>query len=62
MFAKTVDVAVDPSLPKPQMTTRDFEDGSRIVVRPSGTEPKTKYYFFASSSDRLEELRKECGV
>ena len=62
VFSKTIDVVVDPSLPKPETKAYDYEDGSRVVVRPSGTEPKVKHYFFAPSEDRLAELRKEFGV
>jgi phosphoglucomutase len=34
-------------IPKTKMLTFDLEDGTRIAVRPSGTEPKIKYYLFA---------------
>jgi phosphoglucomutase len=29
------------------MLMLELEDGTRIAVRPSGTEPKIKYYLFA---------------
>jgi phosphoglucomutase len=39
-----------------------LEDGSKISVRPSGTEPKIKYYFSVNTSldsaDRMEETEK----
>ena len=34
-------------IPKTKMLILDLEDGTRIAVRPSGTEPKIKYYLFA---------------
>ncbi|HKS04150.1 MAG TPA: phospho-sugar mutase [Chthoniobacterales bacterium] len=34
-------------IPKTKMLIFDLEDGTRIAVRPSGTEPKIKYYLFA---------------
>jgi phosphoglucomutase len=33
-------------IPKEKMSICELEDGTRIAVRPSGTEPKIKYYFF----------------
>ena len=62
VFSKTIDVTVDPNAPKPETTVTEFEDGSKTVIRPSGTEPKVKYYFFAPSEERLAELRKEFGI
>ena len=34
-------------VPKTKMLMLGLEDGTRIAVRPSGTEPKIKYYLFA---------------
>ena len=34
-------------IPKTKMLMFDLEDGTHIAVRPSGTEPKIKYYLFA---------------
>jgi phosphoglucomutase len=34
-------------VPKEKMLIFELEDGTRIAVRPSGTEPKIKYYLFA---------------
>ena len=34
-------------IPNTKMLMFDLEDGTRIAVRPSGTEPKIKYYLFA---------------
>ncbi len=35
-------------VPKENMLFLDLADGRRFAVRPSGTEPKVKFYFFAS--------------
>ncbi|PYK47607.1 MAG: phosphomannomutase [Verrucomicrobia bacterium] len=40
------DVEDDP-IPKEKMSIFELEDRTRIAVRPSGTEPKIKYYLFA---------------
>jgi phosphoglucomutase len=40
------DVEGDP-VPKERMSIFELEDQTRIAVRPSGTEPKIKYYLFA---------------
>jgi phosphoglucomutase len=34
-------------IPKEKMLIFELQDGTRIAVRPSGTEPKIKYYLFA---------------
>ena len=46
----------DTGLPKSDVIIYTFENGERLVVRPSGTEPKIKYYIFfhAESSGRAE--------
>ena len=36
------------AVPKENMLFLDLADGRRFAVRPSGTEPKVKFYFFAS--------------
>lgn len=43
------DVEGDP-IPKEKMLMIDLADGRRIAVRPSGTEPKIKFYLFARRS------------
>jgi phosphoglucomutase len=43
------------NVPKEKMLIFQLEDGTRIAVRPSGTEPKIKYYLFAQ---RRPENRK----
>ena len=45
-----VDIEKDP-LPKEKMTMFELEDTRRIAVRPSGTEPKVKFYLFGKRSD-----------
>jgi phosphoglucomutase len=42
-------------IPKEKMLMFELQDGTRIAVRPSGTEPKIKYYLFAH---RRPEKRK----
>ena len=56
-------------IPKEKMSIFELEDGTRIAVRPSGTEPKIKYYLFAQhrpkkgtfSSAELEQIKAEVG-
>jgi len=43
-------------IPKTQMLMLELEDGTRIAVRPSGTEPKIKYYLFARRQPDSEKL------
>ncbi len=43
-------------IPKTKMLMFELEDGPRIAVRPSGTEPKIKYYLFAHRRPGNEKL------
>jgi phosphoglucomutase len=57
------------SVPKEKMSIFKLEDETRIAVRPSGTEPKIKYYLFAQrrpqnekfDSAELEQIKTEVG-
>ena len=57
------------NVPKEKMSIFTLEDGTRIAVRPSGTEPKIKYYLFAQrrpdsrkfDSAELEQIKTEVG-
>jgi len=42
-----IEDAESDQLPREKMLMFELEDGTRIAVRPSGTEPKIKYYLFA---------------
>lgn len=52
-------------LPKSNVLKYSFEDGSWVCLRPSGTEPKVKFYFGVNSSsleeskDKLSTLEKD---
>ena len=54
-------------IPKEKMLMFELQDGTRIAVRPSGTEPKIKYYLFAQrrpesgkfSSTELNQIKTE---
>jgi len=43
-------------IPKTKMLMFKLEDGTRIAVRPSGTEPKIKYYLFAQRQSENEKF------
>ena len=57
-------------IPKEKMSVFELEDKTRIAVRPSGTEPKIKYYLFAQrrpernrfDSAELERTKAEVGT
>jgi phosphoglucomutase len=43
-------------IPKTKMLMLELEDGTRIAVRPSGTEPKIKYYLFVRRQPESEKF------
>ncbi len=43
-------------IPKTKMLMLELEDGARIALRPSGTEPKIKYYLFARRQPEIEKF------
>ena len=43
-------------IPKAGMLIVDLEDGRRFAVRPSGTEPKIKYYLFGKGAPEAPDL------
>lgn len=54
------------SLPKSNVLVFDLAEGARIIARPSGTEPKIKFYFDARVSaqpgEALDEARKRAAA
>ena len=51
--------ADDTGLPKTNMIQIEKEDGTRVIVRPSGTEPKVKLYmsFYEEDEEKLNERK-----
>jgi phosphoglucomutase len=55
------------TIPKEKMSIFELEDGTKIAVRASGTEPKIKYYLFAQqrpgkgkfTADQLKKIKAE---
>ena len=45
------------NLPKSDVVKFFLKDHSTITIRPSGTEPKLKVYYFANGQNRIEELK-----
>jgi phosphoglucomutase len=43
-------------IPKTKMLILELDDGTRIAVRPSGTEPKIKYYLFVRRQPQSEKF------
>ena len=41
-------------LPKSDMLFFELADGSNVIIRPSGTEPKIKIYIQANGADSVE--------
>ena len=50
-IVETIDYLGDTGLPKSDVLKYVLEDGTELIIRPSGTETKIKVYFFESSSD-----------
>ncbi len=67
--ADTIKDIEGDNIPKEKMSIFELEDRTRIAVRPSGTEPKIKYYLFAQrrpqkgkfNSAELERIKLEVG-
>ncbi len=51
------DLAIPTNLPSSDVVKFFLNDKSTITVRPSGTEPKLKIYFFANGQKRIDELK-----
>lgn len=43
-------------LPKLNLLAWDLDDGTRVLARPSGTEPKLKFYIYANSAERASDV------
>lgn len=51
----------DSSLPKSNVLRFFTEDGSVVTIRPSGTEPKIKFYFGTKGEEARERLKRVIG-
>lgn len=61
---KVVDLLTSQDLPKSDVLIFELEDGSKIIIRPSGTEPKTKVYvlsYESSQKGNLDEVKKRAN-
>ena len=67
---ETILDAEGDEIPKEKMALFELEDRTRIAVRPSGTEPKIKYYLFAQqrpksgrfAAEELARIKSEVGA
>ncbi len=48
----------ETGLPKSDVLQYELQDGSRFIVRPSGTEPKLKIYLFTEGEEEAEVVEK----
>ena len=61
------EIEVGPGLPRSNVIILELEQNARVIVRPSGTEPKVKYYFNLSGEreemqERLAQLKASLGL
>ncbi len=49
-------------IPRAKMLIVELEDGRRLAVRPSGTEPKIKYYLFGKDAPREDVAASKAAV
>nr|ADI18978.1 phosphomannomutase [uncultured delta proteobacterium HF0010_10I05] len=61
------EIQVGPGLPRSNVIILQLEQNARVIVRPSGTEPKLKYYFNLSGEreelqERLAQLKASLGL
>ena len=61
------EIQVGPGLPRSNVIILQLEQNARVIVRPSGTEPKVKYYFNLSGEreemqERLAQLKASLGL
>ncbi|MDA0288175.1 MAG: phospho-sugar mutase [Proteobacteria bacterium] len=61
------EIQVGPGLPRSNVIILELEQNARVIVRPSGTEPKVKYYFNLSGErealqERLAQLKASLGL
>jgi phosphoglucomutase len=56
-------VVLPTGLPNSNVVYYDMADGSWLCVRPSGTEPKVKFYYgvIGKSMEEAQQLSKEFG-
>jgi phosphoglucomutase len=55
-------VVTDIDLPESNVIQYFLEDGSKITMRPSGTEPKIKFYFSVKGKlDHVDDYEKKCA-
>lgn len=55
-------IETEITLPKSDVLCYYLEDGCSLIVRPSGTEPKIKFYLSAVGEDRLKSNQKIDGL
>ena len=64
--SRIVDVATGEEsvidLPKSNVLSYSLEDNSKVIVRPSGTEPKIKIYITACGNTRAESEEKTMKI